>query len=460
MSNEITLRVSGDHFLGDPAFQVLVDGKQVGATYATQAVHSQGQWQDVVLTGDFDPTKAHDVQVRFANDKNDGGLGVGEGHDRNLYVDSMKIGQQLYQGESASNTAALGYERVEPSAAVMLGTGTLTFHTGAGGAAVQQTGATGAPIATTQPSTTPTNSGATANSNPSSTAKYFASDSLWNTPIGDRPVLSPNSARIAGLLDASGFGFQLNNNNWAVNIAYADANTPRYTVTDPQGYWKMDGVPLPASANGTKDSDSHLVIIDQSQNKVWDFMGAGNLYQSHQAAAFGVYDLNGSGWWDPSAGSGGPWVSRSSNSSSLAGTITPEELKAGHIDHAIAVAADVSLLGHTPALPAKTTDGTVAGGVPIGSHLQLDPNLDINSLLLGPEAKVIAEALQQYGAYVVDRTNGFAVYMQSKQNLPSDPYTGMNFAGLDSRLHDHWQVLAPEAPDSYDSVINHPNVHR
>jgi hypothetical protein len=473
----VTLRVSGDHNAGDPQFQLFVDGKQVGGTYGVQAVFSSGQWQEISVPGSIDPSVAHKVEVKFVNDLSGEG-GVGEGFDRNLFVDWIEVGGTRYEGERAGNTAALGYEDMVPTAAVMLANGTLTFTTKGGAAATVQPSpeplppgsTTTAPEATasevtslvpmgTTGSTTDASASATtsaapadAEAAPASTglAKYFASDSLWNTPVPDNPQLASNSSAIAAMLDQSGFGFQLNQSAWAVNVAVAPPGTPRTSVHGPD--WTIDNVPITPDSYGTKDSDGHLVIIDQELGKIWNFMGAGNLPSDHQATAGGVFDIDGSGWWDPNAG-GGPWTGRSSNASYLGGLILPEELKAGAIHHALAVGVDVSLMSDSPAKPALTTDANgVPGGVPNGTRLQLDPNLDLDSLGLGREARIVAEALQEYGAFVIERTSGFALYFQSNQNLPSDPYASMNFSGLDQKLHDHWQVVAPQAPKSYDSM--------
>ena len=40
---------------GTRSFQVFVDGHQVGGTQSVTAVHANGQWQDISISGDFDP---------------------------------------------------------------------------------------------------------------------------------------------------------------------------------------------------------------------------------------------------------------------------------------------------------------------------------------------------------------------------------------------------------------------
>jgi beta-glucanase (GH16 family) len=124
----LTLHVSGDHYAGGPQFQVFMDGQQLGGTQSVQAVHANGQWQDIVLSGNFDPNAPHHIDVRFINDAWDGQLG--EGHDRNLYIGSVTIGTHLIEGmNTTSNTASMGYDSYDPHAAVMVVNGRASFDT-------------------------------------------------------------------------------------------------------------------------------------------------------------------------------------------------------------------------------------------------------------------------------------------------------------------------------------------
>src|SRR4051794_13998460 len=89
-TDALILRVS-ESVYGDPAqFTVLIDGKQIGGTYQTTAMH--GWKSDIIsIAGDWDKGD-HTVKINFLNDFKDAG------GDRNLYLDSA-----TYDGVAVPN---------------------------------------------------------------------------------------------------------------------------------------------------------------------------------------------------------------------------------------------------------------------------------------------------------------------------------------------------------------------
>jgi hypothetical protein len=84
---------------GVPAqFTVLVDGKQVGATYQTNAIHG---WKSDIITigGDWD-AGGHTVQIKYLNDFKDAG------GDRNLFLDSATYNGVAVPGASLNMWSA------------------------------------------------------------------------------------------------------------------------------------------------------------------------------------------------------------------------------------------------------------------------------------------------------------------------------------------------------------------
>ncbi len=147
----LALTVSGDMYQGDAQIAVLVDGKQVG-TYGITAHHSQGQSQTIDISGNFDPSAAHQVQVQFLNDAWDGTPNT-DGHDRNVYVQSVALNGVTVAGQHyVSDNASLGQTSLDPNAAVMLIDGSATYNlpapsaTGSGG--TTQTSGSGGSVQT------------------------------------------------------------------------------------------------------------------------------------------------------------------------------------------------------------------------------------------------------------------------------------------------------------------------
>ena len=122
-SSTVVLHLSEDAFQGDAQFVVSVDGVQQGAAQTITALHSQGQVQDVTITGDFGASGPGKVDISFINDT----WGGTPDTDRNLYVQSIDVNGVHFQGNTAANNAANGHEADDPSAAVMDINGTAEF---------------------------------------------------------------------------------------------------------------------------------------------------------------------------------------------------------------------------------------------------------------------------------------------------------------------------------------------
>jgi hypothetical protein len=122
----VTLKVAQDAYNGNAQFVVLVDGQQVGGVQTVTALHNPDpagttNYQTVTVYGDF-AANPDNVVVRFVNDE----YGGSPTADRNLYVDSLTINGQTFQGEAAINTAG---PNGADAAALFNSNGTLTFGT-------------------------------------------------------------------------------------------------------------------------------------------------------------------------------------------------------------------------------------------------------------------------------------------------------------------------------------------
>jgi hypothetical protein len=105
---------------------------------------------------------------------------------------------------------------------------------------------------------------------------------------------------------------------------------------------------------------------------------------------------DGTGWWNGR---------RASMIPSFAGLIRIGEISNGKIPHAISIIMSPTMLTQQAAWPAYSFDRNsgYSGTLPMGSLLAIPPSVDISSLGLTASGKVLAKALQDYGAYIVDR---------------------------------------------------------
>jgi hypothetical protein len=105
-----------------------------------------------------------------------------------------------------------------------------------------------------------------------------------------------------------------------------------------------------------------------------------------------------------------PYGATGSGISLLAGLLTVDDLRRGRVDHALAIGVGSTLAGRF-SWPANRTDGRSRGAdaIPVGQRLRLDPSIDVGRLGLSPLGRMVALALQRYGAIVRDTTIGAVV---------------------------------------------------
>src|SRR5207248_2993621 len=157
--------------------------------------------------------------------------------------------------------------------------------------------------------------------------------------------------------------------------------------------------------NVAQRGDSHMVIWDEDNNVAYE------LYQAARPSE------TGSGWhaaqesvWDMKANSFRSlgWTSAdAAGLSILAGLVRPDEgLPAsqggqGLINHALRFTLPVGDVNQQYIYPASHVISTGSSSVelPFGARLRLKNTAAVNSVIngLGPQAQVIAHAMQQYG---------------------------------------------------------------
>jgi hypothetical protein len=261
----------------------------------------------------------------------------------------------------------------------------------------------------------------------------FNTQSPWNTLIATNPALAPDSASlISDLRSSSQYGTNLDVNiaEFSIPLYYATASTPMVDVLAELGGFGFTGtdggnahaqVPIPAGATPDPMSDHHIAIIDRAKNLEWGMWNASNSGGKWTCSLGATADLSGDGL-RPYKPNNPTWYTshgpRACGFPLIAGLIRTEEIDAGRIEHALVIAYPHirSGLYMSPASTAQSRigdDSIKTRGIPCGGHVQLDPNLNLDSLGLSRAGRIIAEALQRYGAYVGDYSGAISIYAEN-----------------------------------------------
>jgi hypothetical protein len=262
--------------------------------------------------------------------------------------------------------------------------------------------------------------------------RLYAGNAFINTPIAGSPSLDSNSSGMvsSALVAYQGSANFADSDAWGIPIVSADTQSRSYDVGCMyEGCWHHFGaVHVPTMAKPSTGSDGHLAVLEPNGAEM-DMWMAQN---------------TGSGWTAGSRWLGsatGPAVDCTSyngctgadaaNFELAAGIVRPEEIAQGHIDHALIITTPYTRSGST-ACPAEGSDGRNASpnALPMGAHVQLDPSINVAALNIPAWQKVIAVALQQYGAYVGDTGGSLAV--EAENNLGRPSYDAWANAGVSS----------------------------
>ncbi len=256
----------------------------------------------------------------------------------------------------------------------------------------------------------------------------FSDDSPWNTPIPADPAIDPDSDIIVGNFrnPFGDVGLWISDPEWSVPVYYIDSDqVPLVKVTTPEDRPAGTGfgleeqsrtayLPIPSNAVAAAAGDKHLAVVDKQKGIEWGMWYAVPTPDGWSTALGATADLNGTGVRVPEY-QANPWQvahgARASGFPLMAGLIRIDEMKAGEIRHAMTFAY-MGCLAEGYVSPASTGQvflGKERGmvlepgtGLPMGARIQLDPSIDVDQMPWARSTKIIARALQTYGAFCGD----------------------------------------------------------
>ncbi|HMJ34657.1 MAG TPA: hypothetical protein VK501_12125 [Baekduia sp.] len=276
--------------------------------------------------------------------------------------------------------------------------------------------------------------------------RLYSASSPFNTKVSASPKVAPNSAAMVSksllpYLNTANFA---NSDDWGIPIVSAKSSDPLRSVgVFSWGYGAdidQPAVRIPDGAAPTTGSDHHLVVLDGDRElDMWVAEQQGD--GSWLAGARATSSASGSGIAGALAGNAAGFAL-------AAGVVRPEEIKAGRVDHALVFTSPY--VRNTFVAPAVHGDGRQSdvNAMPMGTHIQLDPSADI-SKLARPQ-KIVAQALKDYGAYLVDSSGSLAIRGEASIGRastggPSDIWTpvGVTDTSMKTIPWNQMRVIAP-----------------
>jgi len=272
----------------------------------------------------------------------------------------------------------------------------------------------------------------------------FHQNSLWRTKIATNPEIDPNSnlmfETLIGALDTLNqpATLSVNYKGWTTPIHFIDSEqcnkfdistsgSGLHESVDPDENGTAEDIPIPNGVWHDPERDGHMVLVDHQKRIAWEFSKFRKIREGeYSTSTLSEWDLNGNGHLEPFSGNNW-WRAGSTGAgiSLIGGVVTYAEFKQGRIEHALGIATPInrgvtsasSSAGRELCRPAARTDAPESNiGVQYfleGSRLQLNPDLDLDSLGLTSDTKIIARALQEYGAYVWDNGPSFSIRAQN-----------------------------------------------
>jgi hypothetical protein len=285
--------------------------------------------------------------------------------------------------------------------------------------------------------------------------RLFAPTSVWNAPVRHAAVDGSSKRRMRAFVAEVRREVHTGSGPW---ISDVESSTPFYVVPAKQrkvfvkldtGSWGAQlqealarGVPIPRGAKPAAGTDHHLSIYQPATDTLWEFWKAIHERDGWHASWGGVMQhvssnpgyFTGSSWPGLKAPSGWNWGASATSLPVIAGTVRIQELRAGVVPHALALAIPEAC-ARVFTWPAQRTDGysRAHNCLPEGAHLRLDPTLDLASLHLPRATLILARAAQRYGIIVRDVSHhSVGFYAQDPTPTGTNPYVGAHglYGGL------------------------------
>jgi len=251
-----------------------------------------------------------------------------------------------------------------------------------------------AATATTPPPTTPTIAG----------CPLFPADNPWRQDVSRLPVSSMSAVWIRHI-GATTFLHPDFGSNPRYGIPYvvvpADQTKVPITFTESRSESDPGPYPVPLTAPVESDTDKH-VLVASADCHLYELYGAVRTTTGWKAKSGAIFDLNSDALrpdeWTSADAAGLPI---------LPGLVRPDEIAAGHIDHALRFTVSETQQGFIHPATHQAGATTSPNYIPMGARLRLKRSFDTSGY--HGAALIVLTALKKYGMFVADNGSNWYI---------------------------------------------------
>jgi hypothetical protein len=247
--------------------------------------------------------------------------------------------------------------------------------------------------------------------------RAFSSSSYWNTPLARDAPVGRKSRRIIAYLQRTATTNFVHlagaspTGKWGNPIYWADSDDPPYSISNTCAFQQPPefvSVRIPRDARPDPTSDSAMTVYDLSNGIVYGFHRAAYDEADDEWSACGgaVYYLGSNGLH------GSLPRSNDERNRGHRGVPPPtfavryDEVQAGVIRHVLKIAVPRTKCRHVFPMTGDECGTLKRYAPPEGTRIRIKPSIDLSTLELSPEARIVAQALQDYGAVIGDQSGG------------------------------------------------------
>lgn len=247
--------------------------------------------------------------------------------------------------------------------------------------------------------------------------RAFDASSYWNLPVPPNAPVHPSSEQIIDFLEAdnsrdgcvmlAGSG----ENDWGTPVYWSEPSDPAHDVRSSRYPVPPEFADLriPGTAKPSPNADSEMIIYDLEKGYVAHLSKAQHLAATNEWTVTGgsIAYLDSNGLDSRLEEADEPRNTGSFRGYNGAVAVARyDEVASGAIEHVLKLAVTTSHQEAVFPLVGSDGDSTHPLAPLQGSRVRIRPDVDLADFELPPQARVIAEALQRYGAVIADSSSG------------------------------------------------------